>query len=291
MKYKVQKILNNNSILVEDERGSSMILMAKGIGFGKKSGYTFEDIDTQVHIYRFSKMTERGKAMDIIRDVDPVFIEIAAKIIENAELAFHNVDKNILLPLSDHIAFAIERMKANMDISNPFAKEIALLYKDEYDIAVQGRDIIERMTGYVINDAEVGYITLHVHSARGESTMSDAMHAAIIIRESIEKVERDYDIKISTDSMSYIRLMNHMKFLMLRMQTEEELQIDVGSFVSKQFPYAYTTAKKICDDLHRAFLRDIPNVEVGYLALHIERVRTYELKKKEDERIAQCACG
>lgn len=27
--------------------------------------------------------------------------------------------------------FSIERMKANMDISNPFASEIALLYRDK----------------------------------------------------------------------------------------------------------------------------------------------------------------
>lgn len=276
--YTVMKALNNNSVLVQDETGTSMIFLGKGIGFGKKNGDSIA-CGAGVEVYRFTETNDHGDAMEIIQGVNPLFIEVAGKILKLAQIRFHEVDKNILLLLADHIAFSIERMKADMDISNPFASEIALLYKEEYEVALQGKAIIEEMCGYTINEGEVGYITLHVHSARGEDKVSEAMQTAVIIRDSIEEVERDYNITINTNSMSYTRLMNHMKFLMLRLQGNEELQIDVGDYVSKQFPYAYHTAQKICEELRKVYQKDVPETEIGYLALHIERVRTSELQE------------
>ena len=276
--YTVMKALNNNSVLVQDETGTSMIFLGKGIGFGKKNGDSIA-CGAGVEVYRFTETNDHGDAMEIIQGVNPLFIEVAGKILKLAQIRFHEVDKNILLPLADHIAFSIERMKADMDISNPFASEIALLYNEEYEVALQGKAIIEEMCGYTINEGEVGYITLHVHSARGEDKVSEAMQTAVIIRDSIEEVERDYNITINTNSMSYTRLMNHMKFLMLRLQGNEELQIDVGDYVSKQFPYAYHTAQKICEELRKVYQKDVPETEIGYLALHIERVRTSELQE------------
>ena len=282
--YTVVKTLNNNSVLVQDASGVSMIFLGKGIGFGKKNGDSIT-LGAGVELYRFTETNDHGYAMEIIQEVNPIFIEVAGRILQLAQARFHEVDKNILLPLADHIAFSIERMKANMDISNPFASEIALLYREEYEVALQGKAIIEEMCGYTINEGEIGYITLHVHSARGEDKVSEAMQTAVIIRDSIEEVERDYGISIDTNSMSYTRLMNHMKFLMLRLQSDEELQMDVGDYVSKQFPYAYKTAQKICEELRKVYHKDIPETEIGYLALHIERVRTSEMKKLK-ERIA-----
>ena len=276
--YTVMKALNNNSVLVQDETGTSMIFLGKGIGFGKKNGDSIA-CGAGVEVYRFTETNDHGDAMEIIQGVNPLFIEVAGKILKLAQIRFHEVDKNILLPLADHIAFSIERMKADMDISNPFASEIALLYKEEYEVALQGKAIIEEMCGYTINEGAGGYITLHVHSARGEDKVSEAMQTAVIIRDSIEEVERDYNITINTNSMSYTRLMNHMKFLMLRLQGNEELQIDVGDYVSKQFPYAYHTAQKICEELRKVYQKDVPETEIGYLALHIERVRTSELQE------------
>ena len=219
--YTVVKTLNNNSVLVQDASGVSMIFLGKGIGFGKKNGDSIT-LGAGVELYRFTETNDHGDAMEIIQEVNPVFIEVAGRILQLAQARFHEVDKNILLPLADHIAFSIERMKANMDISNPFASEIALLYREEYEVALQGKAIIEEMCGYTINEGEIGYITLHVHSARGEDKVSEAMQTAVIIRDSIEEVERDYGISIDTNSMSYTRLMNHMKFLMLRLQSDEE---------------------------------------------------------------------
>lgn len=279
--YQIQRVLNHNSILVTNEQGESMIFMGKGIGFGKKTNDTIEYHD-DMELYRFAQKNDKGDAMEIIESVDPMFIESSGAIIHLAQETFQDVDTNILLPLADHIAFSIERMKQNMMISNPFSNEIRLLYGEEYEVACKGKEIIKEITGYEISEDEVGYITLHVHSALSSDKVPESMQAAIIIKESIEQVEKDFQIQIDLNSMSYVRLMNHMKFLLVRLRSNEELQLDVSDFVKEKFPYAYQTATKICADLAKAYKQHIDEVEVGYLALHIERIRTSELEKSKN---------
>lgn len=278
--YQIQRVLNNNSVLVTDSHGEQIIFVGKGIGFHKKpkESFVYED---WMDVFRFSKNNDKGDAMDILDSVDPVFIEAAARIIHKAQEAFGEVDTNILLPLADHIAFSIERMKQDMVISNPFANEIKLLFNDEYVVALEGKKIIQQLCGFEISEDEVGYITLHVHSALCAEKVPESMQAAIIIKESIEQVEKDFDISIDVNSMSYIRLMNHMKFLLWRLQSGEKLQVDVSEFILEKFPYAYATAQRICADLAKALKKELSEVEIGYLALHIERIRTSELEKKD----------
>ena len=52
----------------------------------------------------------------------PVFIEIASDIIRFAQEQFDHVDTKILLPLADHIDFAIKRIQENVNMSNPFTR-------------------------------------------------------------------------------------------------------------------------------------------------------------------------
>lgn len=279
--YQIQRVLNNNSVLVSGKNDNQMIFMGKGIGFGKKVN-EFIAYEGHMDVYRFAKTNDKGDAMDIIDHVDPILIEVSADILHLAQEKFQGIDTNILLPLADHIAFSIERMKQNMVISNPFANEIRLLYNEEYEVALEGKRIILEKTGYDISEDEVGYITLHVHSALSSDKVPESMQAAIIIKDSIEQVEKDFDINIDMNSMSYIRLMNHMKFLLLRIRTKEKLQLDVSDFVKEKFTYAYHTAEKICKELGDIYHTSIEEVEVGYLALHIERIRTSEIEKQKN---------
>ena len=65
------------------------------------------------------------------------------------------------------------------------------------------------------------------------------MEATRIIHESIIKLENDLNIVIDIQSVSYARLMNHIKFLILRLNKNEELQMDISEFTKDKFPFAY----------------------------------------------------
>lgn len=275
--YEVEKVLNNNTLLAI-ENGQEVIFLGKGIGFKRKAGEFFSP-DDQCQKYALVKNenSKRNMSRDLL-DIDPIYIEMASEIIRLAKEQFEHVDEKILLPLVDHIEFAISRLKNNMKISNPFTKDIELLFPEEYKIALKGKAIIEDYTKHEIPEDEVGYITLHVHSAISTSGTTDSIQVMEIIRENIDQLRHDLKITIDENSIAYTRLMNHLKYLLLRLDTEEKLQMDISEFTKTKFPFAYEQAEKMCDQLAKILNKNIPDTEIGYLALHLERILSLELK-------------
>ena len=214
----------------------------------------------------------KKKSDEIMEYIDPIFLEVASEIIKLAVQKFEKVNNDILLPLADHIYFAIKRMEENIMPSNPFINDIRLLFPDEYEVALKGKEVIKKYTSKVINDDEVGFITLHIHSAISSNQVAESMEATRVIHEGIVKLQKDLNIVIDVQSISYVRLMNHIKFLILRVNSNEKLQMDISEFTKDKFPFAYEQACNMCDALSKVLKKELPDTEVGYLALHLERI-------------------
>lgn len=269
--YTIIKVLNNNTVLAKHDH-EEIIVMFKGIGFGKKAGECLE-IPPQAKKYLMQKTYQsKDRFQNIIEYIDPIYLEIADEILKRAEARFAKIDYNILLPLADHIFFTMKRMKENILPSNPFHYDIQLLFPDEYEVAQEARDIIFQYTSQMINDDEVGFITLHVHSAVSTNKVVESMEATRIIHEQILQLQKDLNIVIDVHSISYARLMNHIKFLIVRINTGEKLQMDISEFTKDKFPFAYQQAQQMCDSLSKILKKEMPETEVGYLALHLERI-------------------
>lgn len=269
--YTIIKVLNNNTVLAKHDH-EEIIVMFKGIGFGKKAGESLQ-VPPQAKKYLMQKTYQsKDRFQNIIEYIDPIYLEIADEILKRAEARFSQIDHNILLPLADHIFFTMKRMKENILPSNPFHYDIQLLFPDEYEVAQEARDIIFQYTSQMINDDEVGFITLHVHSAVSTNKVVESMEATRIIHEQILQLQKDLNIVIDVHSISYARLMNHIKFLIVRINTGEKLQMDISEFTKDKFPFAYQQAQQMCDSLSKILKKEMPETEVGYLALHLERI-------------------
>ena len=258
--YQVLKILNNNTILAK-EGNNEIIILAKGIGFGKKVNDHFE-IPPQAKKYMMQKNYQaKDKLKKVIDYLDPVYLEIAAEIIKEATNKFQEV-----------IHFTIKRMAENIMPSNPFTYDIRLLFPDEYEVALKSKEIIKSFINKEINNDEVSFITLHIHSAISSNKVGESMEAARVVHESIIKLQTDLNMKIDIESISYARLMNHIKFLIIRLNTNEQLQMDISEFTKDKFPFAYEQAIRMCDNLSKVLHKELPESEIGYLALHLERI-------------------
>lgn len=81
------------------------------------------------------------------------------------------------------------------------------------------------------------------------------MEVMRVIREFFKKLQADLNIRIDANSLSYIRLMNHIKFLLLRLNNDEELQMDITEFTKEKFPFAYEQARVLCEQLSRVYIK------------------------------------
>ncbi len=272
--YRVIKALNHNTVIafsVEDKQ--EYLLIGKGIGFGKKVSERFElSEENPCTIYSLQEQTERGKAMELVKGVEPVFLEIAGKVLQKSEEAFGKIDRKILFPMADHIAFAVKRIQANEQIRNPLTDDIRILFYKEYKTAECIKEILWEMMQVEIDEHEIGYIALHIHSAIDDENVAMSMQIAHIVRDCISLVEEASGRKIDVMSLSYNRLMNHIRYMAARAVKGEKLKLNMNDYISIQYPESYAMAKTICQQMEKQLRCPLEETEIGYLAMHIERV-------------------
>lgn len=275
--YRVVKALNHNAVLAADVTDQKeYLLMGKGIGFGKKVSEQFE-ADESCRVYSLTDRKERNDAQNLAKSINPEFLEIANMVLDEAEKVFGHIDRNILFPLADHISYAVERIQRNETISNPLTEDIRVLFHMEYKVASCVIPLLESRFGISIGEDEVGYITLHVHSAIDDEKVSDAMQTARAVRECIRIVEESMGKKIDVMTLSYNRLMNHVRYMIVRALEGEKLKLSLNDYMQVKYSEEFALAAKICDEIGQMIKSPLKDVEIGYLAMHICRVTSGEL--------------
>ena len=276
MSYRITKILNHNSFMgIESKNDQECLIMGKGVAFGKKVGQTVS-VTGDVRVYSLKELTDRGEAKEIIKSVSPLCLELANEVLNQAEEEFGKVDRSILFTMADHLDFAIRRIQNGEQISNPLTDDIRIMFYKEYKVAGCIRDLLKEKLGIRIDEHEIGYTALHVHAAIVDENVSQAMEIARTVRECICMVEEETGKSIDVMSLSYNRLMNHVRYMVARAIHGEKLKMSLNDYMSVKFPGPYMTAEKICRKMEKSLKLPIPDIEIGYLAMHLERMMDRE---------------
>lgn len=282
--YSIKKVLNHNTVIaVSRETGQECMIMGKGIGFGKKP-YDETEPGVNDSIYSLQESTERGSAKEMAESLSPVCMEIAGEILDEAERVFDKIDRSILFPMADHIEYAVKRIRNKEQISNPLTEDIRVLFHMEYKVAMCVEPILKKRLGVQIDEHEVGYIALHIHAAIGDEKISQTMQMARAVRESVSLVEAELGRTIDVMSLSYNRLMNHIRYMVARVANDEILKVNLNDYMKVKFPQAYEMAETICKKIEKNLKCTLNEVEIGYLAMHIERVKSGELEPEFQEK-------
>lgn len=278
--YRVKKVLNHNSVIaVKAGDKNEYLILGKGVGFGKKISERVE-CRTEDTVYSLQELTDRGNAKEIVKTVSPICLELANEVLNRAEQEFGKIDRMILFPMADHIEYAVRRIKRKEQISNPLTEDIRVLFYKEYKIAQCMEQLLWDNLGVRIDEHEIGYIALHVHSAIEDEKVSQAMQIAGAVRECISLVEEQTGKKIDVMTLAYNRLMNHVRYMVARALSGEHLKLNMNDYMEIKFPEAFCVAEKICEEVGHSLKRTLDDAEVGYLAMHIERVTSDEVQSE-----------
>lgn len=276
--YRVSKVLNNNGVIaINMEDNQEYVLLGKGVGFGRKVSQRFE-LPAECTRYRLADETSRGSARKLAGSVSPEYLEIADEVLREAERTFGDLDRRILFSLADHISFAVERIRAGEQISNPLTGDIKVLFYSEFKAASILKKILQERMQMEIDDHEIGYVALHIHSAIGDEDVSVAMQTARAVRECIAAIEQETGNSIDVESLSYNRLMNHIKYMVARIIKRELLHLNMNSYMQSEYPESFAIAENVCRHLGKSIGAEMDETEIGYLAMHIERVCFGNLK-------------
>lgn len=277
MKFRIKKVLNHNSVIgIGAEDNKEYLVMGKGLAFGKRVSEQIESGNGET-VYSLHETTDRGAAKEIVKSVSPGCLELANEVLNRAETEFGRIDRSILFPMADHIEFAVRRIRNHEQISNPLTDDIRVLFYKEYKVAQCVEPLLREQMQVQIDEHEIGYIALHVHSAIEDEKVSQAMEIARAVRECISLVEKQTGKTIDVMSLSYNRLMNHVRYMVARSLNGEKLKVSLNDYMEIKFPEAFRMAETICDEIAQTMKLSFDGVEIGYLAMHIERVLSSEL--------------
>ena len=269
--FYIEKVLNNNALLVLN-KGENMesIFMGKGIGFGKKVGEIIEN-HGEIKEYKLVAGDNRSTQIGEQNGIKTEFLESAARIIEEAHQVFDDISDDILLPLAEHIAFAVKRQRDNMLVPNPFIPDIKIIYGKEYAVALKSRDIIRRLTGYEVSDDEAGFIALHIHSGLSHEQVSETLKDTQIINQSMSLIVQRAGKDLDETSLTYTRLLSHVYYMIVRTRIGEKVHVDLNEYMRNTYPKAMKIAEEICSYIAEHLEQEPDLLESGYLAVHVQR--------------------
>lgn len=274
-KYVVNKTLNNNVILAFDNLSKDeLVLVGKGIGFGKKQGQIIEleEKDIEKLFLAFDE-NRKKEYYELINQLNNKVIGLSEEIIAMAEKEFGQLNSHIHIALTDHISFAIDRIKSGLEISNPFIYETKALYPEEFEIAEKAALMIKDQLEVDISESEIGFIALHIHAARQNIKVTETINDTRFIKELVDLIESELVISIDNTGLTYSRLINHLRTSVNRMENQRNIKNPLLSTIKDEFKESYQIAKSIGSYIEQRKNINVSEDELGYLALHIERIK------------------
>ena len=102
--------------------------------------------------------------------------------------------------------------------------------------------------------------------------MSVALDTTRIINEGIRMIEQEFRQKLPEDSLAYTRLMSHLYYMVARTRNGETTNVDFNDFIFSNYPETGRVAEKVCTYMSEALKKPVGKEEIGFLAIHIQRV-------------------
>ncbi|SDC61209.1 BglG family transcription antiterminator LicT [Shouchella lonarensis] len=277
----IKKVLNNNVVLTEDELHHELVVMGKGIAFGKKNG---DEIEAEKIDKTFSltSVEVSRKFERLLAEVPEVYLHIAERIVSYAEETLgETLNDYVYVALTDHLYFAVTRHQEQVVLKNTLLWELKKYYRKEFEIGLKALDFIAEMTGVRLDTSEAASISLHIVNAQKEhARMTDTVEAIEIV-DTLLTIAK-YDLKMAFDetSINYDRFLTHLRFFAYRIVHGETLLEEEDDFlfeqVKRKYPVEYETSTKMSAYIMHRFGRAVSKDERVYLTVHLHRVASRE---------------
>ncbi|ERL66081.1 PRD domain-containing protein [Schleiferilactobacillus shenzhenensis] len=273
----VTKVFNNNVVLAKDG-SQALVLIGKGIGFGKKPGQPITVTD-EIDVYRPEAENWLKNFQEAVTSIPPEYFELASEIIKKASAALQTTfNSYLLIALADHIQFAIYRHQHDMDIRNELLWEIKRIYPREYAAGQDALQMTNQRFQVQLLPDEAGFIAMKfVENSMQGSTDRTTKEMTKLINGMLDIVQYQLGRPLDSDSLSFQRLLVHLRFFAQRtvMHVADPNGPDddfLYDHVAQKYPQAFACAQKVTTFVTKSTARPVARGEQVYLTVHIQRL-------------------
>lgn len=274
----IEKVLNNNAFISLDENGEEIIVMGKGIAFGKKGNQQVDLTNLNYKIFSCKNKNINNKLISIVSDLPQEYILLTRKIISTFEKEYNKkLNEIIYVSLTEHIHGAIERYQQGIQVKNPLLMEIKRLFADEYEIGRRALEMIHQDFGVLFEEDEAGYIAYHIVNAELNNDMINIANITKVMQQVLSVIKYHFKVEFNEESSTYYRFITHLKFFAQRVFSNavyEEEDTELFFILKEKYHESYECVLKIKELIEHEYNYDLSLEEQLYLMIHIERIRT-----------------
>ncbi len=274
---RVAKVFNNSVVLGVDEQGGEVVLFGRGVGFQAKRG---DEVDESVVERRFvpgaNASAERIAAL--VEELPAEEIDLAERIVAEGRTRLgDHVTGHVLVPLADHISFALRRAREGVPtIDYPLRYEVESLYPEELGFARHALDMIENATGVRLPEVEAVPLALHFVNAQfGARDISTTMNMTTELAHLLDIIREEYSADIDEDSTAVARFVTHLRYLYVRGRSGIRRDLEtppLAEAIKATQPREHATALRMAEYLGERYGWDVGEGEVLYLSIHVMRL-------------------
>jgi beta-glucoside operon transcriptional antiterminator len=269
----IKKVLNSSVVLVEDEHGIERVLLGKGIGFGQKTGTRIEAAAAD-RVFVSLDGAEQRDFVQLLAHIPAEFVELTRAIVADAESEGLELDPHIYPALTDHVHFAVERMRRGLLVVNRLVWEMRTIYPVQFAVGARAVDAVNERLGVDLPAEEAANVAFHLaNAARGKAGV-DSLQVVQLIRSITTIVSNTTGIRVDRHDLNSSRFVTHLQFFAERFFAGRLLTNEDDFLfhnLTERYPRAVAAAELVRVFVHKQYNTALPNEEVAYLALHIAR--------------------
>lgn len=274
---KIAHIYNNNVVLAETETGEQLVAVGRGIAFGKKPGAT---IDPAAIEQRFvAEHSDDTYRAHLLSETPSDLLALASELeqLATGELGL-KVTHSFILPLADHLRYAVERAQKNITMEYPLAIEVAQLYPREIGFGRRAVELVREKLGVTLPADEAVPFALHlVNSQFTNEDLGKTYKMTEVLAQIFTVISFAYEAPIDQSELSVARFVTHLRYLFVRAEQGRAVSAAasvpaVHDAVRNSYPIAYGCAAKVKVLLEMHLGIDLSDDEHTYLTIHIARL-------------------
>ncbi len=272
----IQKILNNNVIVTEDEEGREIVAMGRGLAFGKRAGDCAPE-DKVEKVYRLSSPDMQEHFQKLLTELKPEYLALSTRFIEQAEEELGTkLHESIYVVLTDHIHMAVKRLREGIPIRNMMLWEIRRFYPREFALGLAGAKLMGEEFHVEVPEDEAGFLALHLVDGQMELQYPIAERILTLVEDIVNIVRRTTGTELDAASTAYSRFILHLKFFAQRVYQRKdqqgEIDPDMAAMIRMKYARAWGATERIAAFVKKKHGYRITDDERFYLTIHIARL-------------------
>ena len=164
----IQRILNNNVVIVKNKKGQEEIVCGKGIAFKKKVG-EFVDVSAINKVFTLRGRKELEYFQELWEEIPVEYFKVADDVVGMIKLELgKKISDTLYISLIDHIYMAVQRSEKGIQVRNAMMWDIQRFYPEEFHLGEKALGMIQKKLNVSLLQDEAAFIALHIVNASAD---------------------------------------------------------------------------------------------------------------------------